>query len=407
MLLGQKLCPDCEPAPVNHFAMRASAYLGLVFKPLFRPINYFLRALLPPRSFSLFDTAGPLTLRALAFLRLGRLEKEARADASGRTRALWTEAARRGISMEEYRFGPVKDLFIACFSGKTRCFDGLPRPVGPESESLFWMDNKPAMRARFARAGIPVSRGASCFSRTRAFEIFRSLGKPVVVKPVSGSRSRHTTVHIETVEQFAAAFRRVKVISPLVLIEEELTGFVFRGALIGGRLVAVMRREPPGIVGDGVHSVRGLVEKENGRPERRGPTFHPIETGANAEQELARQGFNWASIPGRGVFVPLHQNQKVGREMGASMTDVTDEMHPENRRLLEYVGEILKDPLVGVDFIMADVSVPWRSQKKCGVIECNSLPFIDLHHFPLRGAPRNVAGALWDIIFPTSAGNAR
>ena len=69
------------------------------------------------------------------------------------------------------------------------------------------------------------------------------------------------------------------------------------------------------------------------------------------------------------------------------------------------VGDIYKDadPLVGVDFIMEDARVPWQEQERCGVIECNSLPFIDLHHYPLYGEPRNVAGALWDIVFPGSA----
>ena len=88
--------------------------------------------------------------------------------------------------------------------------------------------------------------------------------------------------------------------------------------------------------------------------------------------------------------------------MGASNTDVTDDIHLDNRVLLENIGALLKDPLVGVDFIMQDASRSWREQERAGVIECNSLPFIDLHHYPLNGAPRNVAGALWDIIYPKS-----
>ena len=106
------------------------------------------------------------------------------------------------------------------------------------------------------------------------------------------------------------------------------------------------------------------------------------------------------SVPKKGELVTL--NQKVSRGIGASTTDLTDEIHPENKRLLEKIGALLKDPLVGVDFIMRDVRVPWQEQSRSGVIECNSLPFIDLHHYPLNGEPRNVASALWDLIFPAS-----
>ncbi len=401
MLLGQSPCPDCEPAPVNHLVIRSGAYLGLLLKPLLRPLDALVRTTLPSRSFSLFDIAAPVALRALAFCGLGVLTSELNERDSDRTRCLVEEAKRRGISIHQFKLGAFKDIFIATHNGTTRCFDGLPRPVGPEAESLGWMDNKPKMRARFARALIPIARGGSAFSEKEAVRIFHSLGKPVIVKPYSGSRSRHTTIHIETEAQLLAAFRNAKVLSPLALIEEELEGFVFRGTLIGGRLVAAMRREPPHVVGDGKRTVRDLVEKENTRPERKAYTFHPIATGYEAAAELVRQNLKWESVPERGALVTLHP--KISRGVGASTTDVTDLIHPENKMILEKIGSVLKDPLVGVDFIVSDITKPMNEQKRAGVIECNSLPFIDLHHYPLYGASRNVAGALWDLIFPDSA----
>ncbi len=401
MLLGQSPCPDCEPAQVNHLVIRSGAYLGLLLKPLLHPFDALVRTTLPSRSSSLFDTAAPLALRALAALRLGTLTEELNEKDSDRTRCLIEEAKRREIVIHQFKLGAFKDIFIATHGGTTRCFDGLPRPTGPEAESLGWMDNKPKMRRHFANALIPIARGASAFSEKEAVRIFHSLTKPVIVKPYSGSRSRHTTIHIETEAQLLAAFRSAKVLSPLALIEEELEGFVFRGTLIGGKLVAVMRREPPHIIGDGKSTIRALVGKENTRPERKTHTFHPIATGNEAAAELARQNLRWESVPPKGTLVTLHP--KISRGVGASTTDVTDLIHPENKMMLEKIGAVLKDPLVGVDFIVADIARPMREQRRAGVIECNSLPFIDLHHYPLRGASRNVAGALWDLIFPASA----
>ena len=400
MLLNKKSCKDCEPAQVNHFVMRTSAYMGLVIKPALKPLDYLTRVILPPRSFSWFDIVAPRVLRTLAFFHIGRIDTEIIEDDSDRTRCFWTEASSRGIDMVSYRCGHIKDLFIAKHSGRTICFDGLPRPNGPEAQSLYWMDNKPLMRARFREQGIPVANGASCWRESKALEIFRSLQKPVIVKPYSGSRSRHTTIHLENEDDFIRAFRSAKILSPLALIEEELVGMVHRGTLVGGKLIAVMRREPPHIVGDGKHTVQELVAEENKREKRHGRTFHPIAIGEEAKYELARQEMTLDSVPKKGELVTL--NQKVSRGIGASTTDLTDEIHPENKRLLEKIGALLKDPLVGVDFIMRDVRVPWQEQSRSGVIECNSLPFIDLHHYPLNGEPRNVASALWDLIFPAS-----
>ena len=401
MFTSKKSCKECEPAQVNHFVIRASSYMGLFIKPLLKPLDYFTRVILPPRSFSWFNLVAPKVLRTLAFFHIGKIETEVQKDDSDRTRCFWEEAKRRGISMVMYRCGPIKDLFIARYKGRTICFDGLPRPVGPEAKSLYWMDNKPLMRERFKEHGIPVARGAAAFRARRATQIFHSLQKPVIVKPYSGSRSRHTTVHLNTEEEFLRAFRSAKVLSPLALIEEELEGFVHRGTLIGGRLIAVMRREPPYVIGDGIRTVRELVAEENRLEGRHGNTFHPIVLEQEAQRELARQKLHLENVPRYGRLVTL--NQKVSRGIGASTTDLTDEMHQENRALLEKIGALLKDPLVGVDFIMQDVRVPWREQSHVGVIECNSLPFIDLHHYPLHGKPRNVAGALWDLIYPHSA----
>ncbi len=58
---------------------------------------------------------------------------------------------------------------------------------------------------------------------------------------------------------------------------------------------------------------------------------------------------------------------------------------------------MLKAPIVGIDFIIEDISKPWQEQAKCGVIECNGRPFFDNHHLPFEGKPRNVAGAIWDF----------
>jgi len=63
---------------------------------------------------------------------------------------------------------------------------------------------------------------------------------------------------------------------------------------------------------------------------------------------------------------------------------------------------------VGADFIIEDITKSWKEparaggEQHCGIIECNSLPFIDLHHYPLFGRPNNIAGKLWDLVLPES-----
>src|SRR3989344_269101 len=397
MHIKQPYCPDCGPAQTNHLVARINAASNLFISLPLEKATIGVSKKLPPWLFQfVFETIPAFLLRTSSKLHIGRMEKKPQKGDSDRARCLWEEAIRRGIVMEEFCIaGNTPGIFIASWNGESICFQDVPRPREPGSQSLAWMDNKKIMREHFATAGIPIATGGVARTGKDAQRLFGPLRKPLITKPHEGSRSRHTTIHIETLGAFKIGFEKAKKLSAWVIVEEELRGMVYRGSVIGGKTVAVICREPPHAIGDGRTTIRDLVAKENSRPERQGPIFHTIELGKEAEEELKRQGLSLQSIPEKGRFVSL--NQKVGRGVGASMSDVTDDIHPDNRKLLEDAAAELNDPVVGIDFIIGDIKVSWKEQDRSGIIECNSLPFIDLHHYPLSGKPRNVAGAVWDI----------
>jgi D-alanine-D-alanine ligase-like ATP-grasp enzyme len=324
----------------------------------------------------------------------------------------------RGIYMWEFRlFGKGRELFVAEWTPsidangtlippekrklEKHAFDGLPRPGDRSSDALMWMDNKGLMREKFSAAGIPIAQGGVAFLWWKTKKLFQKLTPPVIIKPNLGSRSRHTTTHIVNLEQLQAAYKNATVLSPWVIIEEEHIGLVHRATVIGGKLIGVLRREPPCVWGDGIHTIAELIAIENENPLRKGPIFHEINIESpELHKELRRQTLTLDHVAGPNILVTL--GEKASRGLGGGATDVTDETHPDNRELFEYVAQVLEDPLVGIDFIIDDISKSWKEQRRCGVIECNSLPFIELHLFPLKGLPRDTAGALWDTIFPDS-----
>lgn len=390
-------CLDCGGAPVNHFL----AYTTVLLGTLINPWTNWMGKLIPE---SVFDPIGPYLVKTLAFLKLGKITYSPKKDDSGRTTVLWEEAIKRGINMYEFRlFNIGHDIFVTNYKGDQRFFDVIPRPKNYDPRGLEWMDNKGEMKKHFEKAGIKIARGDVVHSKKKALKIFHSLDKPLITKPNLGSRSRHTTTHLENEKDFMEAFKKARQLSPWVMIEEELSGYVFRGTIIGGKLVAVLRREPAYVIGDGIHSISELIEIENKNPQRQGPIFHQLKLDAEAEKELKHFGHTKDTIPKKDQIITL--GQKTSRAVGGGITDMTDVVHHDNKEMLEKVAKVLNDPLIGVDFIMEDVSISWREQPKCGVIECNSAPFIDLHHFPLVGKPRNVASALWDIVYPESKMN--
>lgn len=395
-------CTDCGAAPVNHAAARFSVVVDKIVDTYLAPLDG-VYAFLDPwlRRLDLQRIVPPL-LRALAALKLITILTEPNVQDGPRTRCLWESAKKRGIRMYKMGlFGQPTELTIAEFDVGLQVFMSLPRPPGPKSGALDWMDNKAIMKEKFLAAGIPVPRGGVARTEKQALNIFRAITSPVIAKPILGSRARHTTIAITTEAGLLEGFYKAKQLSPWVIIEEQLQGMgVHRPTVIGGRVVGIVNKEPPHVFGNGQSTVRMLVEQENKNPLRQGPVFHHIVMGNEAELVLRRQDFIWESVPAAGVCIIL--SDQTSRSFGGSITDETDTAHPDNIALFQKVAGVLNDPLVGIDFIITDITRSWKDQPFCGVIECNSLPFVDLHHFPLVGNPRDVAGELWDIVFPSA-----
>lgn len=96
-------------------------------------------------------------------------------------------------------------------------------------------------------------------------------------------------------------------LSPLVVIEEELRGYLFRCTLIGGKFVGAVKRDQPEVMGDGIHTLKELMDKENERPERKGPIFHKIVIDPDAEVELKREGIKMEDVPAKGKIITFSQ----------------------------------------------------------------------------------------------------
>ena len=97
-----------------------------------------------------------------------------------------------------------------------------------------------------------------------------SIGYPVVVKPCHGGRGRGVSVRLTGPDRVRAAFRLAFTGEDTVLVETFATGDDHRALILGGRVIAVVRRMPPQVTGDGRRSVAALVDQLNEDPRRSG-----------------------------------------------------------------------------------------------------------------------------------------
>ncbi|ADP15015.1 cyanophycin synthetase 1 [Achromobacter xylosoxidans A8] len=243
-------------------------------------------------------------------------------------------------------------------------------------------------------AGVPVPMGRSVTTAEEAWAAAEELGGPVVVKPRDGSQGRGVAVNIETRERVIQAFEVAEEISSEVIVERYIPGHDFRLLVVGGALVAASRRDPPQVTGDGVQTIRQLVDQVNADPLRgdgHATSLTKIRFDDIALATLRKQGFEADSVPPSGTLIFLRNNANLST--GGSATDVTDEVHPEMAARAVSAARMIGLDICGVDVVAESVLYPLEEQNG-GVVEVNAAPGLRMHLNPSFGKGRAVGEAI-------------
>jgi cyanophycin synthetase len=251
-----------------------------------------------------------------------------------------------------------------------------------------------------ADLGLPVPRQELVHDADEASEAAGRVGYPVVVKPYNGNHGRGVSIDLRDAAAVRHAFGVAAEHSAAVLVESFITGHDHRMLVIGGELVAVSKRMPGHVVGDGRRTVRALVDALNADP-RRGigheKVLTQIQLDAQALLLLGERGYTPDSVPPAGEEVMLRRTANLST--GGTAADVTDVVHPDNREMAVRAVQAVGLDVGGVDFLTPDIA---QSYKEAGgaICEINAAPGFRMHMAPSEGRPRDVAGRVLDMLFP-------
>jgi cyanophycin synthetase len=259
------------------------------------------------------------------------------------------------------------------------------------SESI--AQDKDLTKVLLQAAGVPVPTGQPVATIDEAWAVAEAIGLPVVVKPQDGNQGKGVTVNIVDREHLEIAYRAADEIGT-VMVEKFLPGHDFRLLVVGDRLVAAARRDPPHVIGDGVHTVQQLVGLVNADPRRgdgHATALTKIRFDEIAVARLATQGLAPESVPDKGRRVVLRNNANLST--GGTATDVTDEVHAEVAARAVAAARMVGLHVCGVDVVCETVGRPLEKQSG-GVVEVNAAPGLRMHLTPSYGKGRNVGEAI-------------
>jgi len=250
-----------------------------------------------------------------------------------------------------------------------------------------------------AAAGVPVPVGRVVDDVEDGWRAALEIGLPVVTKPYDGNQGKGVTVNVASREHFDIVFAVAKEFSERVLVEKFITGHDFRLLVVGDRLVAAARRDPPHVIGDGEHTVRELVDIINTDPRRgegHATSLTKIRIDGIAHARLAIQGWTADSVLPKGARAVLRNNANLST--GGTATDVTDDVHPEVAARAVAAARMVGLDICGVDAVCENVSRPLEAQGG-GIVEANAAPGLRMHLDPSYGKGRDVGAAILDTLF--------
>jgi cyanophycin synthetase len=260
--------------------------------------------------------------------------------------------------------------------------------------------DKELTKKLLAAAGVPVPRGGIARDADTAWTLAQQVGLPVVAKPKDGNQGKGVTVNIDSRASLMAAFATAQAYGDEVIVERYLAGDDFRLLVVGNKLVAAARRDPPQVVGDGEHTVRQLVDMLNSDPRRgsgHSTSLTRIRFDDIALARLAQQGYEADSVPVRGQRVILRNNANLST--GGTATDVTDDVHPAVAACAVEAARMVGLDICGVDMVCDSVLKPIEEQGG-GIVEVNAAPGLRMHLTPSYGKPRAVGESIIEDMFP-------
>ena len=247
--------------------------------------------------------------------------------------------------------------------------------------------------------GVPVPEGRIVESPEDAWDAAEDIGLPVVVKPSDGNHGRGVSTELMSRAEVEAAFKLADDEGSEVIVERFIRGDEHRLLVVGGKLAAAARGESVSVTGDGVLTIRQLIDTQVNTDPRRGEAeefpleFLLIDDTPSAIFEINRQGYTPDSVLPTGTSIIVQRNGNVA-------IDVTDLVHPEVAAVAALAARIVGLDIAGIDMVAQDISRPMAEQG-AAIVEVNAGPGLLMHLKPAQGTPRPVGKAIVESLFKT------
>lgn len=288
-----------------------------------------------------------------------------------------------GGSIEE--FMPERGCFYIKYDGKRIL---LERKISITRQSFIsgqMTRCKDITYKLLAAANLPTPK-TECFYKKsydlkKASKQLSLLKYPIILKDAQGSNSRGIFPLIGNIADAISVIEEELPHYKSMIAQEMVFGREYRILILDEKIIGALEMIPPYATGDGISTIRKIIEEKQSSTERR------TEFDEKLEQILKEQSFTLESVMSKNEIAYIKKSSCLAE--GGETMDVTDVVHPSIEKICVAASKVVGKHLVGIDVMCDDVAIDPVKQS-FNIIEINGKPDLYIHYKPTHGKTRNV-----------------
>ncbi len=248
---------------------------------------------------------------------------------------------------------------------------GVNCPEGQEFLLPWWAETIAPNQEKRGNAALRTTDQAATY-------INETLGYPVYIKPVSGSKGLGVQ-KVDTEDELNRAFCELETTrSRVAIVEDAIDMPDYRVVVLDGGLISAYRRDPLAVQGDGESSVYLLLQHLQDRFDTEGRDTVIDVRSHDIRNFLLKRNMDFDTVPDKGCQIVLADVSNLSA--GGTSVDVTDEIHDHWIDLSSNIAKHFNLRLCGVDLACNDIA---DGTSDYSVLEVNSTPGLD--HYASSG----------------------
>jgi len=243
------------------------------------------------------------------------------------------------------------------------------------TKSHYLAKNKPASNSIFQKNNIPVPKHYIITEKNKFYYLNDFIPTyPCVLKPVDGMQGRDVNTFIKTKEQYNAILLYLFTRYNSIMYEEQVYGNNYRVFVFNDRVIDVIERQQPFVIGDGGKSVSQLIDEKN-KEQKKKLLFATTNIGWDF---ILEQGYKKDSIldNGKKLFI----TNTINFHNGANPVRIPlNTIDPINIEMFVNSHKLIGLECSGIDYMSYDIRVPYY-QNNGHIIEINDMVDTQIHY---------------------------